>query len=86
MHQERDYPGRVSGTALINPDFAALARAYGAHGETVTETAQFEGALKRSIDSKKPAVIEVVIDPNAITTSTTIEAIREKAKQTTGAH
>ncbi|HEY4372943.1 MAG TPA: thiamine pyrophosphate-binding protein [Burkholderiales bacterium] len=81
MHQERDYPGRVSGTALINPDFAALARAYGAHGETVTETAQFAAALKRSVESKKPAVIEVVIDPNAITTSTTLEAIREKSQK-----
>ncbi len=79
MHQERDYPGRVSGTALKNPDFAALARAYGAHGETVTETAQFIGALERSLRSKKPALIELAIDPNAITTSTTLEAIREKA-------
>jgi acetolactate synthase-1/2/3 large subunit len=81
MHQERDYPGRVSGTALKNPDFAALAKAYGAHGETVTETAQFAGALQRSLQSKKPAVIEVVIDPNAITTSTTLEALREKAQK-----
>jgi acetolactate synthase-1/2/3 large subunit len=79
MHQERDYPGRVSGTTLKNPDFAALARAYGAHGETVTETSQFVGALERSLRSKKPALIELVIDPNAITTSTTLEAIREKA-------
>ena len=79
MHQEREYPGRVSGTALKNPDFAALAKAYGAHGETVTETAQFTGALERSLRSKKPALIELVIDPNAITTSTTIEALREKA-------
>jgi acetolactate synthase-1/2/3 large subunit len=79
MHQERDYPGRISGTTLKNPDFAALARAYGAHGETVTETAQFIGALERSLRSKKPALIELVIDPNAITTSTTLDAIREKA-------
>ena len=81
MHQERDYPTRVSGTTLKNPDFAALAKAYGAHGETVTETAQFIGALERSLRSKKPALIELVIDPNAITTSTTLEAIREKALQ-----
>jgi acetolactate synthase-1/2/3 large subunit len=86
MHQERDYPGRVSGTALINPDFAALAKAYGAHGETVTETAQFAGALERCLQSKKPSVMEVVIDPNAITSSTTIEAIREKARQSAPAH
>jgi len=81
MHQERDYPARISGTMLKNPDFAALAKAYGAHGETVTETAQFAGALERSLQSKKPALIEVQIDPNAITTSTTLEAVREKAQK-----
>ena len=79
MHQERDYPGRVHGTNFTNPDFAALARAYGAHGETVTETGQFAAALERSIASCKPAVIEVVIDPQAITTQTTLDALREKA-------
>ena len=79
MHQERDYPGRVHGTNFTNPDFAALARANGAHGETVTETAQFAAALERSIASGKPAVIEVVIDPQAITTQTTLDALREKA-------
>ena len=79
MHQEREYPGRVYGTDFTNPDFAALAQAYGAHGEKVTETAQFAGALERSIAAGKPSLIEVVIDPNAITTQTTIEALREKA-------
>ena len=79
MHQERDYPGRVHGTSFTNPDFAALARAYGAHGETVTETAQFAAALERSLAAGKPALIEVVIDVNAITTQTTIEALRDKA-------
>ena len=79
MHQERDYPGRVHGTNFTNPDFAALARAYGAHGETVTETTQFAAALERSIASGKPSVIEVVIDPQAITTQTTLDALREKA-------
>ena len=81
MHQERDYPERVHGTSFTNPDFAALARAYGAHGETVTETAQFADSLKRSVASGLPSVIEVVIDPNAITTQTTISALREKALQ-----
>ncbi len=80
MHQEREYPGRVHGTELANPDFAALARAYGAHGETVRDTAQFAGALERSRESGKPALIEVVIDPNAITTQTTIEALRAPRK------
>ena len=46
MHQERHYPGRVVGTDLVNPDFAAYARAFGAHGETVTETAQFAGRAR----------------------------------------
>jgi acetolactate synthase-1/2/3 large subunit len=80
MHQEREYPERVYGTDFTNPDFAALARAYGAHGETVTETAQFAAALERSVAAGKPALIEVVIDPNAITTQTTIDGLRAKAR------
>lgn len=80
MHQEREYPGRVYATELTNPDFAALARAYGAHGETVTDTAQFPAALERARASGKPALIDVVIDPNAITTQTTIDALRAKAR------
>src|SRR6266849_5944498 len=83
MHQERDYPARVYGTALQNPDFAALARAYGAHGATVEETAQFAPAFERAVretaSSGKPALIEVRIDPQAITTSTTLDAIRARA-------
>ncbi|MBL8386093.1 MAG: thiamine pyrophosphate-binding protein [Burkholderiales bacterium] len=81
MHQEREYPERVHGTSFTNPDFAALARAYGAHGETVTETGQFAGALERAVASGKPAVIEVVIDPNAITTQTTIDGLRAKSRK-----
>jgi acetolactate synthase I/II/III large subunit len=83
MHQEREYPARVYGTALVNPDFAALARAYGASGETVQETAQFAPAFERAIKTAeatgKPALIEVRIDPQAITTSTTLDAIRARA-------
>ncbi len=83
MHQEREYPARVYGTALVNPDFAALARAYGASGETVQETAQFAPAFERAIETAeatgKPALIEVRIDPQAITTSTTLDAIRARA-------
>jgi acetolactate synthase-1/2/3 large subunit len=81
MHQERDYPARVYGTALRNPDFAAYARAFGAHGETVDETAQFAPALERSLAAGKPALIEVRIDPQAITTQTTLDAIRVKAQK-----
>ena len=79
MHQEREYPARVYATALQNPDFVALARAYGAHGERVEETGEFAPAFDRARKSGKPALIEVRIDPQAITTSTTLDAIRARA-------
>jgi acetolactate synthase-1/2/3 large subunit len=84
MHQEREYPGRISGTELRNPDFAALARAYGAHGETVTENAQFGPALARALESGKPAVIELKVDPEAITPRATISSIRADAIKAKG--
>ena len=59
MHQEREYPGRVSGTELKNPDFAAYARAFGGHGETVERTADFAPAFERAAASGKPAIIEL---------------------------
>ena len=79
MHQEREYPGRVYGTALRNPDFAAFARAFGAHGETVEETSQFGPAFERCVASGKTALIEIRLDPQAITTQTTLDALRAKA-------
>jgi acetolactate synthase I/II/III large subunit len=79
MHQEREYPGRVYGTELRNPDFAAYARAFGGHGETVERTAEFAPAYERAAASGKPAIIELKIDPDAITPATTLSAIREKA-------
>jgi acetolactate synthase-1/2/3 large subunit len=79
MHQEREHPGRVSGTDLKNPDFAALARAYGLHGEIVTKTPEFEAAFERSWNARTAAVIELRIDPEAITTRTTLSAIRAAA-------
>ena len=79
MHQEREYPGRVYGTGLQNPDFAAYARAFGAHGETVARTADFAPAFERAFACGKPALIELKIDPDAITPATTLSAIREKA-------
>jgi acetolactate synthase-1/2/3 large subunit len=79
MHQEREYPGRVYGTDLRNPDFAAYARAFGAHGETVERTADFAPAFERAYNAGKPALIELKIDPDAITPATTLSAIREKA-------
>ncbi|HEX7054794.1 MAG TPA: thiamine pyrophosphate-binding protein [Burkholderiales bacterium] len=79
MHQEREYPGRVYATTLQNPDFAAYARAFGAHGETVTRTADFAAAFERAYACGKPALIELKLDPEAITPATTLSAIREKA-------
>ncbi|MFZ5556449.1 MAG: thiamine pyrophosphate-binding protein [Pseudomonadota bacterium] len=79
MHQEREYPERVHGTAIRNPDFAALARSYGAHGELVRSTADFGPALARALASGKPALIELTLDPDAITTRTTLSAIRKAA-------
>ncbi|WP_299840030.1 thiamine pyrophosphate-binding protein [uncultured Jannaschia sp.] len=68
MHQERHYPGRVSGTDLANPDFAALARAYGGQGWTVTEQADFAPALDAALASGTVAVIELRLDPDMLTT------------------
>jgi acetolactate synthase I/II/III large subunit len=76
MHQEKNYPGRVCGTDLQNPHFAALARSFGAVGEIVEDTAQFGPAFDRCIASGKPALIEVRIDPQAITPSTTLDKLR----------
>src|SRR5260221_3247444 len=81
MHQEREYPGRVFGTDLRNPDFAAYARAFGAHGETVERTEDFAPAFERASKSGKPAIIELRIDPDAISPATTLSAVREKARQ-----
>ena len=79
MHQERHFPGRVSGTELRNPDFAALARAYGLHGDTVAKTAEFEAAFERAWNAQTGAVIELRIDPDSITPRTTLSAIRAEA-------
>ncbi|HEX7954494.1 MAG TPA: thiamine pyrophosphate-binding protein [Burkholderiales bacterium] len=79
MHQEREYPGRVHATALTNPDFVALAKAYGLHGELVDQTAQFESAFERALAAGKPALLELRIDPEAITTRTSLTAVREQA-------
>jgi acetolactate synthase-1/2/3 large subunit len=85
MHQERHFPGHVHGTALVNPDFAAYARAFGAHGETVTATEQFAPALERAIGAGKPALIEIRIDPEAITPTATLQSIRNASTSATAA-
>ena len=83
MHQERTYPGRVFGTELHNPDFAALARAYGAAGETVDKTADFAAALQRSLARMEqhdlPALIELRYDGNLITPNATLTSLRDTA-------
>ena len=79
MHQEREYPGRISGTELKNPDFAAYARAFGGHGEYVDRTEDFMPAFLRAQASGKPSIIHVKIDPDAITPATTLTKIREAA-------
>ncbi len=79
MHQEREYPGRVSATDLTNPDFAALAQAYGGHGETVEKTEDFAPAFLRARASGKPSIIEIKLDPEAITPTRTLTQIRNKA-------
>jgi acetolactate synthase-1/2/3 large subunit len=80
MHQEKHYPGRISATALRNPDFAALARAYGGYGERVERTEDFAPALERASASGKPAILHCLLDPEAITPTTTLAAIRDKAR------
>ncbi len=79
MHQEKTYPGRVSGTALANPDFAALARAYGGHGEVVTKTADFADAFGRAQAAGTVAIIECQVDEEALATGTTLTAMRDAA-------
>jgi len=79
MHQEREYPGRVSGTDLMNPDFVAYAQAFGGHGELVEKTEEFGPAYERARASGKPAILEVRLDPEAITPAKTLTQIRDKA-------
>ncbi len=79
MHQERTYPGRVSGTDLVNPDFAALALAYGAHGELVVQTSDFAPAFERAAKAGKPALIEIRLSAEVITPRQTLSQIRAAA-------
>jgi acetolactate synthase-1/2/3 large subunit len=79
MHQERKYPGRVSATELRNPDFAAYARAFGGHGETVTKTQEFAPAFERALASGLPSILHVRVDPDAITPVATLSGIRAAA-------
>ncbi|HEV7367706.1 thiamine pyrophosphate-binding protein [Arenibaculum sp.] len=79
MHQERHHPGRVSATDLTNPDFAQLARSYGAFGAAVERTEEFFPAFEEALSCGRAALIELRMDPEVITTGTTLSAIREAA-------
>lgn len=84
MHQERTYPGRVSGTDLANPDFAALARAYGGHGETVRRTEDFPAAWGRARAAGTVAVIDLILDPEALAPGQELTAARAQGEAARG--
>ena len=79
MHQERLFPGRVVGTDLVNPDFAALALAFGAYGEAVLRSQDFPGAFERALAQPRPSLLELRVDREAITPRQTISEIRTEA-------
>ncbi|MGP3776560.1 thiamine pyrophosphate-dependent enzyme [Streptomyces sp. SDT5-1] len=79
-HQEREYPGRVSGTALGNPDFAAYARAFGAHAETVTTTEDFAPALDRALNADRAALIHVKVTEGRLSPGVTVTSLRERSR------
>jgi len=80
MHQERRFPERVIATNLVNPDFAALARAYGAHGDRVERTEEFPDAFARARAAGGPALIELITDPEALTPGASLSETRARAK------
>jgi len=79
MHQEREYPTHVSGSSLSNPDFVALAKAYGYAGARITRTAEFEAEFVAALERKEGTVIEVMLDAEVITTRGTLSAITQNA-------
>ena len=85
MHQERAYPGRVIGTSLVNPDFAALARSFGAEAETVARTAEFGPALERALAAGRPALIHVKVDAEAIAPGRSLSSIAKASGGRDGA-
>ena len=84
MHQERQFPSRVSGTDLVNPDFAQLARAYGAHGESVTTTDEFAPAFDRALESGRASLLHVKIDPQALTMNMTLDELQAQGHRRKG--
>jgi acetolactate synthase I/II/III large subunit len=81
MHQQRDYPDHVSGTELVNPDFPALARAYGYAGVRIARTAEFEAEFVAALERKQGTLIEITLDPEAITTRATLTSIAAAARK-----
>jgi acetolactate synthase I/II/III large subunit len=79
MHQEREYPQRVAGTELRNPHFAALAQAYGYAGVRITRTDEFEPALLAALSRTQGTLIEIMLDPQVISTRTTLASITQAA-------
>ena len=79
VHQEHDFPGRVHGTSIQNPDFAAYARAFGAHGEQIRRTEEFPEALERARRANKPALIELLVDPESTSMKASLSQIRQNA-------
>jgi acetolactate synthase-1/2/3 large subunit len=80
MHQEREFPGRVSGSDLFNPDFAALAHAYGWRAERVDTTAQFEPAFAAALASGQPTLLHLKLSSDVSTSRTTLTALRAAAQ------
>jgi acetolactate synthase-1/2/3 large subunit len=80
LHQENQYPGRISGTKLVNPDFAAFARAFGVFGETVMRMEDFAAAFDRASSANGPALLEIRTDPNVITPSTTLAELAARRR------
>ena len=85
MHQERHYPGRVIGTDLVNPDFAAFARSFGAYGERVERSSAFPAALERALDADGPALLELVCDPEALTPRQSLSQARAQGERSSAA-
>jgi len=81
MHQERHYPGRVVGTDLRNPDFVAYARAFGAYGALVERSEDFAGALDEALGCGRAALLELRVDPEAITPRQTLSELRAAARR-----
>lgn len=80
MHQEREFPARESATALTNPDFAALARAHGGFGARVERAEDFAAAFAEAQQSGKPAILHLILDPEALSPTATISGLRDRAR------